>query len=391
MTRVFRADACDLCGARGAESLLHLVTKRALRSDRAILDSDLTKLQCDRCGLVRCGTTLTPERLSDFYRDQYTLSIQPEHIFYASTGPVSRSQAICDWIVTETGDDPWLRASRVLEVGAGSGALLAQFRERFPDSAFEGFELSQQAVAVARGRGLEMHSDALDVLPRATYDLVYAVGVIEHVPSPKAFLDDLWTRLRPGGQLILCQPTQDTPSYDVFFVDHLHHFGTAHLRGYAHQCGFDELTASVGHPLMPNFSTHVWRKTSRPAQYDWTGEPASTTCQSTISRVSSDLARLDASLSELRTAGRKVAVFGLNEVYWLARAYSELGSCEIVCGLDDRPDNPAHRQLEFPVVVPEESVRLGVDHVLLLMNKIYYERASARMRDLGLSVSSFLS
>ena len=82
---------------------------------------------------------------------------------------------------------------------------------------------------------------------------------------------------------------------------------------------------------------------------------------------------------------RRVAVFGLNEVYWLFRAYSTLGQFEVVCGLDDRPDNPEYRRLEFPVVVPEDCVGLGVQDVLLTMNKIYYDQAGERIRGLGLT------
>ena len=91
-------------------------------------------------------------------------------------------------------------------------------------------------------------------------------------------MTELRKRLRPGGLLYLCQPTQDVPSYDVFFVDHLHHFGTDHLRAYAGRCGFRELGFVVGHGWMPNFSLHLWQAAEPDGDFAWHGPPGSTAC-----------------------------------------------------------------------------------------------------------------
>jgi SAM-dependent methyltransferase len=392
MTAVlFDPDRCDLCGHGDAVTLVSVPTGRSMRSDRGILPCDLRKLHCQRCGLVRSGPVFDEADPEQFYAEQYSLSLQPEHYFYTLDGQAARSEVLCDWLVEGLGEDGWRKARGCLEVGAGAGLLLGEFMRRFPGVNFNGFELSQSAAARARQDGLPVDRVPPARRPPRSCDLVYSVAVIEHVPSPTQFLSEIHRLLTPGGQLVLCQPTQDVPSYDLFFFDHLHHFGSEHMREYARKCGFVEQRSIVGHPLMPNFSLHVWRATEPPAEYHWEGRPVHTTCPASARQVLADMTRLDQHLAELAAQGRRVAVFGLNEVYWLTRAYSSLGAFPVICGLDDTPDRPEYSRLGFPVVVPEASLTLGVQDVFLTMNRIYYEQASQRLARLGVRVHPVLS
>jgi 2-polyprenyl-3-methyl-5-hydroxy-6-metoxy-1,4-benzoquinol methylase len=385
---------CDLCGSPDAEELVHLQTGRAMRSDRLVVSDDLHKLACARCGLVRDGVQRSAADMDRLYGQEYTLSTEWEdHVFFTAAGPIARSVLVADWLTSAIGTYRWRQASRVLEVGAGAGLLLKELAGRFESATFEGLELSQAAAAKARERGLTIHGVAPAALGVEPFDLIYAVAVVEHVTSPTAFLTALRALLRPGGLLLLCQPTQDVPSYDVFFVDHLYHFGTAHLRAYAQWLGFRELAMIVGHEIMPNFSLHLWQvdPARQPGPPGWDGAPAETTCGPMARTLLRDMDRLDATIADLSHAQRRIAAFGLNEVYWLARSYSALGTAPIVCGLDDRPDRPEHARLGFPVMTPEQCVSLGVTDVLLTMNTVYYSLARERLARLGLTAHPVLS
>jgi SAM-dependent methyltransferase len=381
---------CDLCGSGEAETLVRLRSGRAMRSDRTLVEFDLEKRRCSRCGLVRDARRLGPGELEAYYAHEYASRLQPgEHVFYTPNGPVPRSRLLADWLVCVPGEHRWRRARRGLEVGAGSGVLLQELRRRFPGLALTGVEPGGAASAFAREKGLELRG-SIEEAP-GDLDLAYAVAVIEHVASPTAFLKALRPRLRPGGSLILCQPTQDVPSYDVLFVDHLHHFGTGHLRAYARKCGFVERGFVVGHEWMPNFSLHLFEATEEAEEFCYTGPPLQTEAGVSAARVVADFARLDARLAGLGRAGRRVAVLGLNEVYWLARAYSSLGSFPVVCGLDDDPGRPEHGRLGFPVLVPERCPELGVQDVLLAVNTVYYPQLKERLRPLGVVVHEVLT
>jgi 2-polyprenyl-3-methyl-5-hydroxy-6-metoxy-1,4-benzoquinol methylase len=376
---------CDLCGSLAASSLLHLTTGRAMRSDRQLVAADLSKLHCTACGLVRSGAHLADQQLQSYYVHDYELSTRTvEHQFYTPQGAVPRSAVLCDWLVSAMGSQRWRQARHCLEIGAGSGDLLHALALRFPNTAFEGVELSAAAAALAQRRGYDVRQGDLEAALLSFYDIIYTVAVLEHVTSPTRFLQAIQQRLRPGGWLFLCQPTQDTPSYDLFFSDHIYHFGSEHLRQYARKTGFREQGMVVGHELMPNFSLHLWQKADPAPDWAWLGAPGYTTCCATAAQVLADMARLDMTLSMLGAQGRPVAVFGLNEVYWLTKAYSSLGDFPIACGLDDRPSNPEYAHFPFPVVVPEECQHFGVRDVLLTMNRLYYHQASERLAGLGL-------
>lgn len=375
----FNPAACDLCGASQAHPLV--TTQRAMTSDRKAVDQPLVKLRCEQCGLVRNGLAFDPQV---FYSDDYALSTyHEEHYFYTPTGQISRSHAFRQWLTEAFGLHRWQQAKQVLEVGAGSGRLLSAFQELFPATHFEGIEPSQQAVQVAQAQGYPITDRPLEQMPAASYDRVYSIAVLEHVPSPTAFLTAIHRVLAPGGLLYLAQPTQDVMSYDVFFLDHLHHFGTAHLTGYAEKLGFRPVGMVVGHALMPNFSLHAWQKVETPfSAYRWHGSPGFTTCLTTIEQLSHTFAAFNQLLHDL--TNRKVAAFGLSEAFSLLRAYTDLATFPLTAGLDDTPNRQEYQPFEFPVVKPEAAATYGISDVLLTMNPVYYPIAMQRMRELGL-------
>lgn len=391
----FDPAVCDLCGSPSSRSIVHSRTGRALRSDRVLLPQRLHKIECTSCGLVRSGDAMAPAALGEVYVDEYSLSTEWEdHVFYTPSGPLRRSVAFAEWLERAVGRYRWEQARRVLEIGAGAGALLAELAGRFPGSSFEGVEVNRAAAEMARRTGLPVAGDLDEV--QGPFDLVYAVAVIEHVPSPARFLAEVRELLAPGGLLYLCQPTQDVASSDLFFVDHLHHFASEHLRAYAVRAGFKEVALVVGHEVMPNFSLHVWRAVdAAPAcgesgtapggsGLNWVGRPVITTCGRSGQQFEADMARLDATLADLRDQGRPLAAFGVNEAFWLTCAYSSLGEAPIMCGLDDRPGQQHHARLTFPVVPPDACAAFGVRDVLLTMNALYYPLAIRRVEALGL-------
>jgi SAM-dependent methyltransferase len=379
---------CDLCGSRERRELVSLDEPRALRSDRRLVRARLSKVECIRCGLVREADVPAIDQL--YYRQDYGIDAG-DHVFHSARGPIRRSALMADWIERLLAVDNGMSRARVLEIGAGRGFLLGELARRWPDAACEGIELSADAAAQAGERGLRVTDGDITAIPSARFDLVVAVAVLEHVPAPTSFLNEIRRVLKPGGHAVLIQPTQDVPSYDVFFVDHLHHFGTAHVAAYSGKCGFTSRHAEVGFEFMPNFSAHLWTVRPEIEEWHWQGPAAPTSCPATIRTVLTDMTRLEADAGALVHAGRSFGVFGLHEVFALVRAYSALERLGISCGLDDDPGKPEYRQYHFPVLRPEECRARGVDDVFLTMNRVHYEYASQRLVTLGLRPHQVLS
>jgi 2-polyprenyl-3-methyl-5-hydroxy-6-metoxy-1,4-benzoquinol methylase len=102
--------------------------------------------------------------------------------------------------------EPYRGRGRLLELGCASGWLLHHAAAR--GWSVEGVELSEDAVAHARGLGLTVHAGTAEAAPLATgaWDLVYMGDVLEHVPDCRATVARVAELLAPGGHFFLRGP-----------------------------------------------------------------------------------------------------------------------------------------------------------------------------------------
>jgi 2-polyprenyl-3-methyl-5-hydroxy-6-metoxy-1,4-benzoquinol methylase len=103
----------------------------------------------------------------------------------------------------------WLRpvaGGRLLDVGAGSGALVERMRGLGWRA--EGLDFDSRSVSAARARGLVMHEGGLTPgrFAAASFDAVTMSHSIEHVHDPLAWLTEAKRILKPGGRLVLATP-----------------------------------------------------------------------------------------------------------------------------------------------------------------------------------------
>jgi 2-polyprenyl-6-hydroxyphenyl methylase/3-demethylubiquinone-9 3-methyltransferase len=108
----------------------------------------------------------------------------------------------------------WLRSdpsvTRVLDAGCGDGNFSASVGE----AGFEvyGLDLSDSGIAIASARGVgsfrkaSLYDDLTVPFEIDWFDAIVAVEVIEHLYSPRTFVDRAFDALRPGGLLIVTTP-----------------------------------------------------------------------------------------------------------------------------------------------------------------------------------------
>lgn len=148
-------------------------------------------------------------------------------------------------------------ASRVLDVGCGSGLLLHALQAR-GWSRLRGVDSSRQQVALAQRRGLPCEWIAPDGLagcaPPASFELVFMLDVLEHVAveAQIPFLRAAAGLLVPGGRLVLSVPNASASfagrqrwgdwEHRASFTEHslaqvLHEAGFTAMRLHPHEYG----------------------------------------------------------------------------------------------------------------------------------------------------------
>jgi 2-polyprenyl-3-methyl-5-hydroxy-6-metoxy-1,4-benzoquinol methylase len=152
-----------------------------------------------------------------------------------------------------------LEGERLLDVGCDTGAFLAAAAEMFGVLPI-GVDVSEAAVDEAKRKGIEAYHASLETAPAHLSNLaaVTAIDMIEHVSSPRAFLQEVYGRLRPSGVVYLETPNVASSVYRVgrvlcrmshghpralfqrlFPVQHAQYFTKGSLRVLAQQCGFE--------------------------------------------------------------------------------------------------------------------------------------------------------
>ncbi len=98
---------------------------------------------------------------------------------------------------------------RLLDVGAGNGLILKFFKSVGYE--IHGVELEQELVENMRRdpalNGVDIRQGSItEMKGDASYDVVIASDVIEHIKDDITALKNLWSFVRPGGQLVITVP-----------------------------------------------------------------------------------------------------------------------------------------------------------------------------------------
>lgn len=109
----------------------------------------------------------------------------------------------------------------VLEIGCGSGHILAQIRRKNPELRLTACDIDPDCLAAARQRvpdldifTIDPEGTALDAVEQR-FDAVLMCHSLEHMPNPILGIQRAMRLLRPGGHLVLAVPNPVRPN--VFF------------------------------------------------------------------------------------------------------------------------------------------------------------------------------
>jgi 2-polyprenyl-3-methyl-5-hydroxy-6-metoxy-1,4-benzoquinol methylase len=211
--------ACNLCGADDARPLFRLRDYR-LRVD----DIDWNAVRCRRCGLGYLNPRPAPDEIGRYYPERY----------FSHRGEQMERYVRQAAYVPKSGRD-------LLDIGTARGDFLAVMRDRGWNVA--GIEPDPKA---GNPHAVTIHRTPFPdgcELPDASYDVVTAWAVLEHLYDPGAAFATFARLVRPGGTLIIQVPNlRSIYSRWALLEDvprHLYFFSESTLRAYAHQAGLE--------------------------------------------------------------------------------------------------------------------------------------------------------
>ena len=128
---------------------------------------------------------------------------------------------------------------RILDIGCGTGAVLAHFKER---ARAVGVDHSPLALAYCRKRGLALlacaDGERLPFVP-ASFDVILMLDVLEHAIDDVGLLRAVGALLRPGGMVLVSVPAFQglwSPHDEV--LHHLRRYTARGLRRVMNEAGF---------------------------------------------------------------------------------------------------------------------------------------------------------
>jgi SAM-dependent methyltransferase len=213
---------CPLCGGK-TKMLLAPHASHSMVSDGRLISRPLVRRSCLECGAASHAADMSDKDIKAIYGLDYGLPAA------APVADAARGGAYAAWI-SEQVSPP----RSALEIGCGSGAMLAALLERWPTATGTGVDPALPDGLPGTDR-LRLYRGFLDDLPDSTgrFDLVIATNVIEHTADPKEFLAALQARLSPQGQIVIVCPTAEPPNMELLFYDHIFSLTARSLGGIA--------------------------------------------------------------------------------------------------------------------------------------------------------------
>ncbi|MFM9975740.1 MAG: methyltransferase domain-containing protein [Beijerinckiaceae bacterium] len=304
---------------------------------------------------------------------------------FAGAQPMSQAERTYV-ILRELVDLP--TAGRVLEAGAGKGDFLGHFKTGLPEWSISAFEPSEAYEVLARNFTAEVTSRC-DYQEFATeghmYDLIVALGVLEHVENPLDMLRWGHSLLVEGGVFYIRVPHFANNPNDLFCADHLSKLTEETLHNLATTAGYEVVgSKEAGVPIFI-----ALRKARVPTEVSSSAFEKNRTVLDKNTLLARNM--IDAILKARESAaknGERFAIFGLGSAGLFAPLFAPFPAEEITAYIDENRSIWGSQIHGRPVGGLDMITSMGIKHIALAISPVYSKQVSAKLEPFGVKIYS---
>ena len=182
-------------------------------------------VQCAGCGVVRQYPYPTADEIARYYAN-YQSHKSSTSVYLTDAGfDVFRRDKLLTFGDLGIPADGFT-GKRICDVGCASGQFLQLMTELGATAPF-GIDVSKECVDIAQSRGLACEEGNFLEVQR-TFDVITLWHVVEHLPTPQAFIQHAYECLAPGGWLLIETPVIGAIS-EAFGADWRYYMPTEHI------------------------------------------------------------------------------------------------------------------------------------------------------------------
>jgi SAM-dependent methyltransferase len=213
-------------------------------------------VRCGGCGTLYQNPRPPIEAFEAFYGDSESSRYWAE-VFFPAVAEVRREKIFRPRVarLAQMCADKGLHVGHLVDVGAGYGIFLDEWRQRFPAASLVAVEPSASLAGECRAKGLavvEAIAEKAAGLDGAA-DLVTCFEVLEHVHQPLEFLNVLKRLVRPGGYVFVSTLGIDGFDLQVLWekstqISPPHHINFLSVHGFEflfRRAGLDDVTVAT--------------------------------------------------------------------------------------------------------------------------------------------------
>lgn len=376
---------CPVCGSPDFERIFPLYKGDTVSSDfNVIKDAVLDNRCCKDCGLI-FNAKGTRGFTEEFYKNSYKLMLRKENAeiqSFAAKKPISQAERSCQ-IMLEMIQLP--DSGKILEIGAGKGDFLGFFAKSYNDWDITAFEPSQSYdVLKERYPDWNIVQSDYDHFPleEGTYDVVVALGVLEHVTNPLDMLKWAFNGLKENGKFFIRVPNFGKNPNDLLCVDHLSKLSVDSIKNIAGAAGFEIMEArELGVPVFT-----VLVKTGQTLPLENFFESNVELAEKNSEFVTRSLEAVLQCRNSAKEKNENFGIFGMASPALFAPLYYDFDPKEITAYIDENKTIWGSEVHGCPVGGLEYMVEQNIKHVAIVISPVYIEQVSQKLRKLAVNI-----